>query len=54
MNVRLVNIDPTKSPAASVIYTYGQEKYEEGLYTGAIYAGFAAIFLLCVREYCRC
>jgi hypothetical protein len=53
MNLRLVNIDPKAGGAATVIYQYGQEKYEEGLMSGAIYASLVFIFLLCSREFFR-
>lgn len=53
MNLRLVNVYPKAGPAAAVIYQYGQEKYEEGLLSGAIYAGLTFIFLLCAREIYR-
>jgi hypothetical protein len=53
MNVRLVNLDPSKSSAARIIYEYGQEQYYDGLLSGAIYASLVFIFLLCAREYMR-
>lgn len=53
MNLRLVNIDPKRSAAAAVIYNYGQEKYEEGFYSGVIYSALGFIFLLCMRELVR-
>ena len=53
MNVRLVSVDPKKGAAAAVIYEYGEERYCDGLYSGAIYATLVFIFLFCVREYVR-
>ena len=53
MNVRLVDVDPSKSGPAKVIYEYGKEQYLDGLLTGFIYAGLGFTFLLCIKELYR-
>ncbi len=53
MNVRLVAVDPKQGAAAAVIYEYGEEKYRDGLLSGAIYAALGFTFLFCFREFLR-
>lgn len=53
MTLRLVNVDPSKSFQARVIYDYGQEQYFDGIITGFIYAGLGFVLLLCMKELYR-
>jgi hypothetical protein len=53
MNVRLVAVDPKQGAAAAVIYNYGEERFLDGVLTGAIYSGLGLIFLLSLRELWR-
>ena len=51
--MKIVYVDPTASPVSALIYQYGEDRFNDGLYSGAIYAALGFTFLLCVREYLK-
>jgi hypothetical protein len=53
MNARLITVDPKKGAVAALVYNYGEERFQDGVLTGAIYAGIGFIFLFSLRELIR-
>jgi hypothetical protein len=51
--MKIVYVDPATSPVSALIYQYGEDRFSDGLYSGAIYAALGFTFLLCVREYLK-
>jgi hypothetical protein len=51
--IRIVEVDPEKSPLSKAIFEYGKEQYEIGLWRGAIYAMLVFTFLFGLREYIK-